>query len=459
MKKIFLIIISLVALFLLFNLIGYNLFTSQNESIIKVKNLIPENIKVFVKKNFFYFSSIKALNKKQKITIRNLEKKLHKLENEVDFANEHFFPDTQFLKLRFKEIKINELDPEFFVLSYFADKTRPFYIELMNDIIILALKNGKIFYDKIDKVLNEESKFLLIKSNLKDNIEISDILKIDNFIYLNYSNKDDMGCVINDLNVVRAKININFLKFENFYSQKELPNKKGIHPKCLEYRVNAGTMALQEIDNNKKIIISTFDADMENKFVPEKFINDQTYKASIIASIDLTTKNLKIISSGHRNPLGLIVNSENVILSTEHGPRGGDEINKILIGKNYGYPFVSYGEPYTKSSLDPYYFKKNHKKLGFEEPIYSFVPSIGISRLIEVDNNFSEKWENNYLITSLKKGSIYRVEFDEDYSKVKFIERMYIGKRIRDIAYHTKKEIFFIAFESGDGSLGIISRN
>ena len=87
--------------------------------------------------------------------------------------------------MRFKEIKINELDPEFFVLSYFADKTRPFYIELMNDIIILALKNGKIFYDNIDKVLNEESKFLLIKSNLKDNIEISDILKIDNFIYLN----------------------------------------------------------------------------------------------------------------------------------------------------------------------------------------------------------------------------------------------------------------------------------
>ena len=46
---------------------------------------------------------------------------------------------------------------------------------------------------------------------------------------------------------------------------------------------------------------------------------------------------------GHRNPQGLLV-FDNIVLSTEHGPRGGDEINKIMFGKNYGWPISSYGK-------------------------------------------------------------------------------------------------------------------
>ena len=61
---------------------------------------------------------------------------------------------------------------------------------------------------------------------------------------------------------------------------------------------------------------------------------------------DLSTKKKNLFSSGHRNPQGLIV-FENQIISTEHGPYGGDEINKINFGNNYGYPISSYGELYN----------------------------------------------------------------------------------------------------------------
>ena len=59
------------------------------------------------------------------------------------------------------------------------------------------------------------------------------------------------------------------------------------------------------------------------------------------------TKNKKIFSYGHRAPQGLFTEG-NLILSTEHGPKGGDEINKIEFNKNYGWPIASYGDYYIK---------------------------------------------------------------------------------------------------------------
>ena len=75
------------------------------------------------------------------------------------------------------------------------------------------------------------------------------------------------------------------------------------------------------------------------------------------------------------------------ILSTEHGPKGGDEINKIILGKNYGWPISSYGESYANDDLK---YHKSHIENKFEEPIFSFVPSIGISEIVPLDTNEKE---------------------------------------------------------------------
>ena len=84
--------------------------------------------------------------------------------------------------------------------------------------------------------------------------------------------------------------------------------------------------------------------------------------------------------------MGLYVD-KNVILSTENGPRGGDEVNKIIFGENYGWPEVSYGQKYSNNEFNA----NSHSEKNFKEPIYAFIPSVGISQITKVADNFSEK--------------------------------------------------------------------
>jgi glucose/arabinose dehydrogenase len=169
----------------------------------------------------------------------------------------------------------------------------------------------------------------------------------------------------------------------------------------------------------------------------------------------------RIISKGHRNPQGLMV-LDNVILQTEHGPKGGDEINKIIYGKNYGFPIASYGDIHlfpkiASKDRSDYVFKKSHADNSFEEPIYAFVPSIGIQQIIKVPKSFSKYWEDdNFLVGSLNGRSLFRLKFDKNYSKIFFIEKIFIGERIRDIVFDSNLNAFILALED-TGSIGILS--
>jgi len=204
--------------------------------------------------------------------------------------------------------------------------------------------------------------------------------------------------------------------------------------------------------NNANGIIFSLSSDIQN--FPT---NEPQEEGSIFGKILFQDFNLhepKIFSKGHRTTQGLVVVNK-IILSTEHGPKGGDEINKIDYSKNYGWPLASYGGKYGKNKKIPSY-SLNHSKLGFTEPIYAFVPSIGISEIIKLPNNFSNYWEENFIITSLNRGSIYRVKFDENFKKLIFKEEIFIGKRIRDIKYFSKKKLILLALESR-GELGVLS--
>ena len=171
-----------------------------------------------------------------------------------------------------------------------------------------------------------------------------------------------------------------------------------------------------------------------------------------ILFLSLEKKLLSIFSNGHRNPQGLLI-KDNIILSTEHGPKGGDEINKILYGKNYGWPIASYGESYANENL---IYKKNHKYNNFEEPIFSYIPSIGISEIISIPDSFSDKWQNNYLISSLNGKSLFRVKFNKNFSKIIYQEKIFIGQRIRDIKFSEKLNSIILSLED-KGELGIIA--
>ena len=102
---------------------------------------------------------------------------------------------------------------------------------------------------------------------------------------------------------------------------------------------------------------------------------------------------------GHRNPQGLYIDNEKEkILSTEHGPTGGDEINMIDLKnnkiKNFGWPKSSYGIDQGAT------WKRNHIKYGYIEPIKYYVPSIAISEIIKVPENFFNS-DNNFFVASM----------------------------------------------------------
>ena len=138
-------------------------------------------------------------------------------------------------------------------------------------------------------------------------------------------------------------------------------------------------------------------------------------------------------------------NDENIILSTEHGPRGGDEINNIFFNKNYGWPISSYGDSYFEKNKIKY--KKDHFSHGFKEPVFSFVPSIGISELIKLPNNFSAYWKDNFIVSSLNGSSLYRIKFNEGLNKIISYEKIYIGERVRDLKYNNQDSLLNLYLE------------
>lgn len=134
------------------------------------------------------------------------------------------------------------------------------------------------------------------------------------------------------------------------------------------------------------------------------------------------------VSAGHRNPQGLMVSSDGLIWSTEHGPRGGDELNLIADGGNYGWPYVTYGAEYGMSRWPISDSQNRHD--GYVRPVFAWIPSIGISGIIQV-SRFLPEWEGDLLIASLERKALHRVRYAE--GRVIFDEAIVIGERIRDL--------------------------
>jgi len=155
------------------------------------------------------------------------------------------------------------------------------------------------------------------------------------------------------------------------------------------------------------------------------------------------------VSSGHRSPEGLAITSRGDILETEHGPRGGDELNVIAAGMNYGWPYESYGTRYF--SYRPYFEAANlgPKTTG---PLYAWVPSVAVTALLE-SNTFFPGWKGDVIVGSLKAQSLFRLKTVD--RRVVFAEPIWVGYRVRDIAELGNKLVMW----SDDGSILFLTAN
>ena len=155
----------------------------------------------------------------------------------------------------------------------------------------------------------------------------------------------------------------------------------------------------------------------------------------------------EVVSMGHRNPQGLFYsNTKGILFETEHAMRGGDELNIIKLGENYGWPCESYGTQYTYDVMKPLLQEKtiSPEKLCqgrvFKRPQFYWPESTGISQGLEYKGDEFPAFNRNLIIGSLAATSIYRISLGAE-NNVEYIERINVQERIRDLTTTKKGEI------------------
>ncbi len=350
--------------------------------------------------------------------------------------NAMYIPETQFVDLKIVKKKL-----DFVTKGWFY----PFYFDFYNNQMIIVDSKGKIILNQIERIIKDKKLDEdLIPNNINENETIMDILVVNKKLIISYykldKSKND-NCFKFGIKI--AEISEEFIKFDDFFNSNECGDT-----------IQGGRMQYFNYKGLDGLLITVSDNKLDH---PNMSAQLDTSIFGKILFFDFNSKKYTVYSKGHRNAQGLFAD-KNIILSTEHGPRGGDEINKILFGENYGWPIASYGEKYEINKNFQQY-KKNHIQNNFKEPIYAFIPSIGINEIIKIENSFSDKWQNNFLISSLNGRSLFRLQFDNKYEKLIYSEKIFIGERIRDLKFDKLNNVIFLALTESSELAILINEN
>ncbi|MCE7054094.1 PQQ-dependent sugar dehydrogenase [Algoriphagus sp. AGSA1] len=147
---------------------------------------------------------------------------------------------------------------------------------------------------------------------------------------------------------------------------------------------------------------------------------------------------------GNRNPQGLYFDKENNLLyETEHGPQGGDELNLIEKGKNYGWPVITWGIDYDGTPISDI-----QEKEGMEQPLSYYVPSIATSGMTMVTSDKYPSWKGDILVGALAKMHINRVDMNGSTAGKQEVMLQDIG-RVRQVAQSPDGYIYAVTQGTG----------
>lgn len=137
----------------------------------------------------------------------------------------------------------------------------------------------------------------------------------------------------------------------------------------------------------------------------------------------------EILSSGHRNVQGLVFDAaRNALYAHEHGPRGGDELNRIEPGRNYGWPLVTHGLDYTGAKVSPF-----ERLDGYVDPLLVWTPSIAPAGLAVYRGAMYPEWDGDLLVAALAARELRRVRLDNDGAIEQEVLCKALGERLRDV--------------------------
>lgn len=153
----------------------------------------------------------------------------------------------------------------------------------------------------------------------------------------------------------------------------------------------------------------------------------------------------QVWSLGHRNPLGIDFDAQGRLWDVEMGPRGGDELNLVVRGGNYGYPVVSNGNHYDGRDIPDH-----DTRPEFDAPKVSWTPVISPSSLVIYSGTMFPDWQGDAFIGGLSSQALVRVEFDGDSARE--AQRFDMGQRIRAVEEGPDGSIWLLE-DGSDGRL------
>ena len=437
-KKVILIIIVIffIVFVALWNVVsgGYD---KQDKTILLLKKFIPKQISRKVRDTIFIIPDLKERNKFLSTQVKKFEQ---------GFNGELFNEEIILTKKNKKKYSLKEFFLPFPRLdgrlgwSSTKNSKRAHHFAIIKENVIVISGEGKTIYFKKNNILNKKLNQIVIPNNIQSIINennseligIRDLFLEDEKIYISLIFKNLKGLSIN---VYKADVNFEKLNFELFFETGEYWDY---------YNVYSGGRLSTYKDN--KILFTIGYSHVQ------KAAQQLDSLLGKIISIDKLTGEHKIISMGHRNPQGLYyVKDSNIIINTEHGPKGGDEINISHAGKNYGWPTISYGKHYSGEKVG-----EGTHKTGYEQPIYYWDPSIAPSGLLHYRGKAFPAWRKNLFVGALKSQFLGRLELKN--GRVIREERLFVNElgRIRDVREGPNGHIYFLT-DGADGKLIRIS--
>ncbi len=455
MKKFFL----LITLFLIVSYFGIN-YTIGNNSLDRFKNQVSNQNKFLIKKYIFPYKYISNLE--NEILKNNSRAPIHEVffavKKEIDFKKS--LKDFKTQKKREVKISKNKTLVKYRLNNFHAgiNHTIPGsgFIDFQDGNLFVLSARGILGYSEN---FDDEIIFNQIKNNLNDFIGLEqfykgnwfsfkDLLVHNDTIFVSFTEEIQENCW--NTSIVSGELNYDVIKFTKLFSHNDCVHSINNIDKEFNAHQSGGRIIILDDDH---VLFSI--GDYRSRFLTQ----DKNSVNGKIIKINLNSKSYKLFSMGHRNAQGLFFDKKNnFVLETEHGPKGGDEINLIYLDEtnsdnipNYGWPISSAGEHYSDPNGDKYEkypLYKSHVKHGFIEPLKSFVPSIGISEIIKID-------DKKYAFGSLKKRTLYFFKLDNE-NKIVELEEVKIFERIRDLKFNNNK--IFLLLEDTP-SIGVISLN
>ena len=330
----------------------------------------------------------------------------------------------------------------------FSANDLPAHFSISNSgVAVLISRLGKLRYinlkgKKIEVSPATDLNLNLLESQAHTHFGVKSVLVGDDFLYIAAA-RNDNSC--NRLEIYSLPVSKKKVDLQPAHSRTIYKSPGCFHAATTELNAIGGRLIFGNASQSE-ILFSLGNAEIWTGL--EEIEANKHY--GVILKLNLLSGDTSVISTGHRNPQGLCVNLKG-IYETEQGPDGGDELNLIQQGKNYGWPQESYGVPYG----DFYSTVHTQRQFGSHgtstKPLLSWVPAIAIGDLICPNGDNAHPWGLSFIAATLKDMSLRRMVLDGGAIRVD--ERIPMKERIRDIKFDSAGNLISL---SDAGSIIVI---